>query len=117
MRLEPVKYKRFERNPVGCFEAHMMADGWGQTKYTNDSSSSVLLSAEVSEFIRLVDAFFRECADWQKLQKYAKRHGTEIRGDNFDTILAINFIGEVMDYTMQISNTTVLIYPYRKYQH
>ena len=115
-KYDPVKYKRFERDPIGCFEAHMMADGWAETKYVNDTSS-VLLSVEVSEFIRLVHHLFKECEDWQKLQKFANKHGTEIHTDDYSTIQAFNILGDVMDYTVHINGTTMNIFPYRKYQH
>jgi hypothetical protein len=116
MKYEPAKYMRFERDPIGCFEAHMMADGWAETKYVNDTSS-VLLSVEVSEFIRLIHHFFKECDNWQKLQKYAKKYGRTIKTDDYDTVSAFNFIGDVMDYTFKLTGTTLNVFPYRKYKH
>lgn len=116
MKCDPVKYKHFERNPIGYFEAHMSADGWTETKYVNDTSS-VLLSSEISEFIWLVEHFFKECNSWQKLQKYAEKHGTTIHSDDYGTASAFNFIGNSMDYTFKLIGTTLTAYPYRKYTH
>lgn len=116
MKYEPAKYKRFERDPIGCFEAQMMADGWAETKYVNDTSS-VLLSVEVSEFIRLIHYFFKECDTWQKLQKYVRKHGKQIEPGNYEPVMAFNFIGDVMDYTFNITGTELSVYPYRKFKH
>ena len=112
MKFEPVKYKQYDKDPVGCFEAHMTADGWAETKYVNNASP-ILFSSEVSEFFRLVDSFFKECPDWQKLQKFTKKYGTEVRTD-FGSIQAVNFHGDHLNYTMRIDGTTVAIEPYRK---
>lgn len=115
MKFDPVKYKRFERTPVGFFEAHMLASGWGETKFVNESLFN-LLSDELCEFIRLVEHLFKECPDWTKLQKYVRKYGTEIH-DDYDVFSAINFIGDRMDYTAHIRGTTLIIYPYRHFRH
>ena len=114
MKFECVKYKRFERDSLGAFEAHMMADGWHDTRFI---PSCHISTDEVGEFARLVDYVFRETSDWMKLQKFAEKNGTEIRSDNYDTIQAINILGERLDYTIHINGTVMMIYPYRKYQH
>lgn len=116
MRFEPARYKRFERTPIGCFEAHMTANGWAETKYVNDTSS-VLFSSELSEFIRLVEFFFKQSPDWLKLDKYAKKYGKKIPGEGYTETYAINFICEQMDYTVHISGNTINVFPYRKFQH
>ena len=116
MKFEPVKYKRFERDPIGCFEAHMTTKGWAENKYVNDTSS-VLLSAEVSEFLSIVQFLFKECPDWMKLAKYAKKNGKQIPGDGYEPTLAINYLGSVMDYTVHITGNTLNVFPYRKFQH
>lgn len=114
MKIEPVPYKRFERLPIGCFTAEITADGWGQTRYENESEEHILWTDEVGEFVRFVYQFFKECDDWQKLKKYAVKYGEEIRDDDGGVMTAINFIGEQLDYTMHVSGTRILIFPYRK---
>lgn len=116
MKYDPVIYKRFERNPIGCFEAHMTDSGWRETKYVNESDNH-LFSSELSEFIRLVHHFFKENDDWMKLQKFSNKYGTSIPNNGFDKIIAVNYIGESMDYTVHITGTTLNIFPYRKYSH
>ena len=116
MKFEPVKYKIFERIPIGCFEAQMTANGWAESKYTNDTSS-VLFSSEISEFVRLVDFFFKQCPDLMSLDKYAKKHGQKIPGDGYEPKMAINFLCDKMDYTLHITGNTINIFPYRKFQH
>jgi len=115
MIFDPVKYKRFERDPIGKFEAQMDADGWAETRYAN-KTSSVLLSEEISEFIKVVESFFHECPDWLKLYKFMKKNATELRGD-FGTVFAMNVLGKTMDYTFRLSGTNLEIEPYRKAQH
>lgn len=116
MKCDPVEYFPFERNPIGCFSAEMTAGGWANTKFDH-SLQEHLLSDEVSEFIHLVYHFFKENADWQKLQKFAGKHGTEINGDDYSTILAFNYEGEIMDYIVHVIGTKLQIFPYRKTQH
>lgn len=116
MKFEPVKYKRFEREPIGHFDAQMTDTGWSRTSYENNTKS-VLLSVELTEFIHLVEHFFKECADWQKLQKFAGKYGTEIRNDSGNTLRVINFLGDRMDYTLRIDGTALTILPYRKFNH
>lgn len=116
MKYDPVTYKRFERDPIGCFEIHMLANGWGNSKYVNDKKHT-LLSVEVSEFIRLVHHIMKECDNWIKLQKFANKNGTKIQSDNYESVMAVTYIGDVMDYAMYIDGPTVTIFPYRKYQH
>lgn len=113
MIFDPVKYKKFERVPIGCFEANMGADGWEQTRYVNDTSS-VLLSSEVGEFVKFAHSFFKECDCWAALQKFSKKYGEQILNDNYDQISAINFVGKELDYTMHIVGTSINIFPYKK---
>ena len=113
---EPVKYKRYERTPVGCFSAEMTMNGWAETKFDHDLQTH-LVSDEVSEFIRLVHQLFKECSEWAKLEKFAKKYGTEIEGEDFNKILAFNYTGNVMDYTVHIDRTLLKVFPYRKINH
>ena len=116
MNYDPVKYLRFERMPVGCFSAEMTANGWANTKFNHDLQEH-LFSGEVSEFVRLVHHFFKDNADWQKLQKFAGKYCTEIRDEFGNPISAVNYLGDELDYTLHINGTTVNIFPYRKSQH
>lgn len=115
MKYDPVEYVHFDRDSVGHFEAHMMDDGWAETKFTHEMEEN-LMSVELSEFIRLVYHIFKECSDWTKLKKYIKRYGTEIPGD-FGTVIAMTYIGDQMDYCVYVDGTAMTIYPYRKHQH
>ena len=116
MKYDPVAYARFERTPIGCFSAEMTSDGWANTKFDHDLQEH-LLSDEVSEFIRLVHHFFKDNADWQKLQKFATKYCTEIRDEFGNPIRAVNYLGDELDYTLHINGTAVNIFPYRKSQH
>ena len=113
MKYDPVKYKRYERTPIGCFSAEMTANGWANTKFYHDLQEH-LLSDEVSEFIKLVYHFFKECDGWAKLEKFAKKHGTEIEGENYSTVLAFNYAGDLMDYSFKVDQTHLNVFPYRK---
>lgn len=116
MKYDPVKYKQYERTPIGCFSTEMTANGWANTKFDHDLQEH-LLSDEVSEFVHLIHHFFKECDNWQKLQKYAKKYGQTIKTDDYDTFSAFNFIGDVVDYTFKLTGTTLNVFPYRKYKH
>jgi predicted AlkP superfamily phosphohydrolase/phosphomutase len=116
MNYDPVKYKRFERDPVGCFEAEMTANGWANTKFDHELQEH-LLSDETSEFIRLVHHLFNECSDWSKLNKLVKKYGTEIKSEDYSTIFAFNYEEDMMDYIVHINRTQLRIFPYRKTQH
>ena len=113
MKYDPVKYKRYERTPIGCFSAEMTANGWANTKFDHDLQEH-LLSDEVSEFIRLAHHFFKECSDWAKLNKFVQKYGTEIDGEDYNTVLAFNFVGDNLDYTFHVDGTRLRIFPYRK---
>ena len=116
MKFDPVAYRQFERVPVGCFSAEMLTSGWGNTKFDHDLQV-YLLSDEVSEFIHLVHHFFKECPDWAKLNKFMKKHGEEIEGEDYNTVLAFNYEGDLLDYTVQVDRTQIRIFPYRKFKH
>lgn len=73
-----------------------------------------LLSEEVGEFVKLVYHFFKECDGWAKLEKFAKKHGTEIEGENYSTVLAFNYAGDLMDYSFKVDQTHLNVFPYRK---
>ena len=113
MNYDPVKYKQFERDPVGCFEAEMTANGWANTKFDHDLQVH-LLSDEVGEFVRLAYHFFKECSDWTKLNKFIQKHGTKIEGEDYNTIFAFNYEGDSLDYTVHVDQTVLKIFPYRK---
>ena len=113
MKYDPVKCKRYERTPIGCFSAEMTANGWANTKFDHDLQEH-LLSDEVSEFIRLAHNFFKECPDWIKLNKFIQKHGTKIDGEDYNTIFAFNYEGDSLDYTVHIDQTVLKIFPYRK---
>ena len=116
MSFERVKYKRMDRNPVGCFDAHMTPTGWGQTKYVG-TDKNVLLSKELTEFIRFVEFLFKECPDLNELGAFSVKYGTLTYGDEKGSqIYAINYIGDVMDYTVHIYDNTMNVFPYRKYR-
>lgn len=117
MVLEPVKYKRIDLEPVGIFTAQMTDNGWAQTKYENKSETHILYSDEVAEFFKLVDKFFRECSDWEKLQKYIKKYGTNTLNCDGITVSAINFEGTRMLYTFQFNGPILTAFPYRTYKH
>jgi len=116
MIFNPVPYMQNERDPVGCFTAEMTASGWAKTKFDHDLQEH-LLSDEVSEFVRCVESFFRECSDWQKLQKYASKHGEEVAGDDYNTVLAISYEGKQMDYMFRVNGNYLSVFPYRKFRH
>ncbi len=116
LKLEPVKYKRFERTPIGCFSAEMTANGWANTKFDHDLQSH-LLSNEVSEFVTIVYTLFKECQDWATLGKFAKKYGTEVEGDDFSTALAFNCLCDTLDYVVYINGTQLRVFPYRKFNH
>ena len=116
MKLIPVPYKSFERTPVGHFEASMGADGWEKPKYVGTTESN-LMSAEITEFVHLINEFFHECSDWQKLQKYMDKYGTKIEGDDYSMISAINYIGTAMDYIVQVNGANLTIFSYRNIRH
>ena len=113
MNYDPVKYKQFERDPVGCFEAEMTANGWANTKFDHELQVH-LLSDEVGEFVRLAYHFFKECSDWTKLNKFIQKHGTKIDGEDYNTISAFNYEGDSLDYTVHVDQTVLKIFPYRK---
>ena len=99
------------------FTAEMLADGWGNTKFDH-ALEEHLLSAEVAEFMKLIHhIFYGICKEWRDLQKFAAKYGTEVRLDGFNTVLAMNFDGDVLDYTMSVNNTFLQIMPYRKTKH
>lgn len=117
MNYDPVPYKKFDREPLGVFTAEMLADGWGNTKFDH-ALEEHLLSAEVAEFMKLIHhIFYGICKEWRDLQKFAAKYGTEVRLDGYNTVLAMNFDGDVLDYTMSINNTFIQITPYRKTKH
>lgn len=117
MNYDPVPYKKFDREPLGVFTAEMLADGWGNTKFDHTLEEH-LLSAEVAEFMKLVHhIFYGICKEWRDLQKFAAKYGTEVRIDGYNTVLAMNFDGDVLDYTMSINNMFIQIVPYRKTKH
>lgn len=117
MNYDPVPYKKFDREPLGVFTAEMLADGWGNTKFDH-ALEEHLLSAEVAEFMKLIHhIFYGICKEWRDLQKFAAKYGTEVRIDGYNTVLAMNFDGDVLDYTMSINNMFIQIAPYRKTKH
>ena len=117
MNYDPVPYKKFDREPLGVFTAEMLADGWGNTKFDH-ALEEHLLSAEVAEFMKLIHhIFYGICKEWRDLQKFAAKYGTEVRLDGYNTVLAMNFDGDVLDYTMSVNNTFLQIAPYRKTKH
>lgn len=117
MNYDPVPYKKFDREPLGVFTAEMLADGWGNTKFDH-ALEEHLLSPEVAEFMKLIHhIFYGICKEWRDLQKFASKYGTEVRIDGYNTVLAMNFDGDVLDYTMSINNTFIQIAPYRKTKH
>ena len=116
MKYDPVKYKHYERDPIGCFSAEMTANGWVNTKFDHDLQEH-LLSDEVSEFVRLVYHIFKECADWKLLEAYAKKHGGKEKNDGFSTIYVVCYEGDMMDYAMNVNVNKVTVFPYRKYTH
>ena len=114
MNYDPVRYKHFERTPIGCFSAEMTENGWANTKFDHDLQEH-LLSDEVHEFIKLVHHFFKECSDFTKLNKFAQKHGTEIKGEEYETILAFNYSFDALDYTFHVNRTHLNVFPYRKF--
>ena len=117
MNYDPIPYKPYEREPVGIFTAEMTMNGWGNTKFDHGLEEH-LLSDEVAEFTRLVHhIFYGVCKDWQALQRFSQKYGTEAQDDSYNTCLAMNFEGEVMDYIVSVKNTFVQIAPYRKTKH
>ena len=117
MNYDPVPYKKFDREPLGVFTAEMLADGWGNTKFDH-ALEEHLLSAEVAEFMKLIHhIFYGICKEWRDLQKFAAKYGTEVRIDGYNTVLAMNFDGDVLDYTMSVNNASIQIAPYRKTKH
>ena len=115
MKYDPVKYKRYERAPIGCFNAEMTANGWANTKFDHDLQEH-LLSDEAGEFVKLVHHFFKECPDWTKLKKFTAKYGTEIESGDYayETVRAFNYDGIMLDYTFHIKNTQLTVFPYRK---
>ena len=59
----------------------------------------------------------KECADWSKLNRYAKKYGEEIEGEDFSEALAFNYDGDLLDYIVQINGINLRIFPYRKIRH
>jgi hypothetical protein len=115
MIFDPVRYMVNERDPVGCFTAEMTSSGWANTKFDHDLQTH-LLSDEVSEFIRCVESFFKECSDWQKLEKYAAKHGTQTVGDDYSASMAFSCVGKQMDYSFFINGNSLSVFPYRKFR-
>ena len=116
MKFDPIVYKRFDRNPVGCFSAELTDDGWAKTMFDHDLQEHLRMF-EVDEFIKLVRSFFHEVPDWKTLQKFNHKYGAEIRTDDGTKISAVNFIGNMMDYTFKVNGIHLEAYPYRKIQH
>lgn len=116
MNYNPVEYKPFDRVPIGCFTAEMTANGWANTMFDHDLQER-LLSEEVGEFVRLVYHFFKDCADWTKLGKYIKKYGTKVKGDGYGACVAFNYAGNALDYVVQVEQTSLKIFPYRKIKH
>lgn len=115
MIFDPVKYHRFERDPVGCFTAEMTPNGWANTKFDHDLEEH-LWTEEVGEFVRVMHSFFKECPTWKELDKFAKKHGTVIRNDDGTPESFVNVLGVVMDYTFKIHGSKLDVFPYRKNQ-
>lgn len=116
MSYDPVKYRSYERDPLGCFEAEMTTNGWVNTKFDHDLQEH-LLSDEVGEFVRLVHHLFKECPDWIKLNKFVQKYGKQIESEDYSTIFAFNYEEDVMDYIVHINQTQLRIFPYRKTKH
>ena len=116
MIFDPVPYEKTERDPVGCFTAEMTANGWTNTKFDHTMQEH-LLSDEVSEFIRFVESFFKDCCDWQKLERYMARHGMEMIDEDFVTTHTVCYHGRKMDYTVKANRNDVSFFPYRKFKH
>jgi len=116
MRIEPVKYKKFVRDPIGRFSAVMADNGWTESRYENNSRR-VLFSSEVGEFSRLIYQFFKDCPDWDALQKYLRKFGTKTLNDQGVSVTAINFIGSEMDYTLILNGVYLTAFPYEKITH
>jgi hypothetical protein len=112
-KFEYVPYARFERDPIGCFMAEMTASGWAKTKFDHKLQEH-LLSNEVSEFLELVQSFFKEADNWLTLNKFKQKYGTRIAGDL--QRYAMNVIGEVLDYTIMVTESSLEIFPYRKFR-
>ena len=69
MNYDPVRYQPYDRDPLGCFSAEMLTDGWGNTKFDH-ALEEHLLSAEVSEFMKLIHhIFYGEAKDWSMLNQ------------------------------------------------
>jgi len=116
MKYDPVKYKQFERLPVGCFSAEMTANGWANTKFDHDLQEH-LLSDEVREFAHLMYRFFKECSDLTRLNKYANKYGKEVKGEDYSLILAFVYEGDCLDYSFYVNGSDLNVFPYRKIQH
>lgn len=116
MKFEPVKYRKIEIEPLGCFEVRLTDSGWAESRFDHDIQLH-LLSDEVGEFVRLVDQFFHECSNWDKLQKYVRKYGKKVLNDDGMQITAINFDEAKMTYTFTLDGNLLRVYPYRKFMH
>lgn len=117
MAFEPIKYKKYAGDPVGCFSAEMQGTRWGNTKFDHNLEM-YLYQEEVGEFLRLIDhLFYGVCKDWKSFSKFVRKYGTEIQGEDCNMILAMNFEGKVLNYIMQIDGAKIRIFPYRLYHH
>ena len=117
MNYDPVPYKKFDREPLGVFSAEMLTDGWKNTKFDH-ALEEHLLSAEVAEFMKLIHhLFYGVCKEWRDLQKFASKYGTEIQGEDYNMIRAFNYEGDVLDFIVHIDQTSLKIFPYRKFKH
>lgn len=117
MNYVPVPYKKFDREPLGVFTAEMLTDGWGNTKFDH-ALEEHLLSDEVSEFMKLIHhIFYGEAKDWSMLSHFAKKYGKEIQGEDYNMIRAFNYEGDVLDFIVHIDQTSLKIFPYRKFKH
>lgn len=113
--MEPVPYRKFSRDPIGCFTADLTPDGWQNTKYDHEPDNK-LESAEVGEFIRTVHEFMKLCPDMARLTAFFKKHGTRIAHDGITATYAVNFLGIHLDYTIQTSGYNMQAFPFRKYK-
>lgn len=111
--LEPVPYRKFSRDPIGCFEIRMTASGWSESKYTN-TTKETLFTDEVGEFVRFIYGFMKQLPDYIALDKFISKHGTRISNDGAYPTMAVNFRGKNIDITVQTTGNDVAMFPFRK---
>lgn len=113
MKYSPLPYADSAIKPVGAFESELTPEGWSKSKF-NHELDATLTPDEISEFTSLVYSFFKEAKDRKTLDKFVAKHCDELKFDGFDRRYGCRFECDLLDCNVEIINTHITFYLFRK---